>query len=330
LIGLNVMIDLLLTGGTGFVGRAFLRNLLKDYLESGCIWAKITVMSRSPEIFEKKYPEFCGHSWLRFYKGDVMQKSSFPSDSTFTHIIHAATDSASRNKYTNTERHDQIIFGTRNALNYSVEKGIKRFVYISSGAIYGKNYQFNKLNENLLMSANPLQAENAYCIAKNEAEHLCALYGDAHGIEYVVARCFSFIGPDLFHSPNFAIVNFISDALKKNEIIVKSNGLARRTYLYQDDLAYWLKVICLYGRTGHAYNVGSNKVVSISELAYLVRDIVFPDGVVKILGSQKKDVKIDKYVPDIGKSMSELGLSVKISLDESIKRTAIIMESGFS
>jgi dTDP-glucose 4,6-dehydratase len=303
--------------------------ILKEQTNSKHTWINIIVMSRSPENFRNKYPEFYGHSWLKFCKGDVMHLSSFPKSTQFTHLMHAATDSASRDKYTNLERHDQIVYGTRNALEYSVKNNIGRFLFISSGAVYGKNTQYDTLDEDLLIGANPLQSKNAYSVAKYEAEHLCTLYGEMYNIEYVVARCFTFIGSDLVHAPNFAIVNFISDALWSKEIVVKGDGLACRTYLYQDDLAYWLKVILIHGLSGQAYNVGSDEVVSISELAYLVRDLVSPGKLVRILGKQKeRDVKIDRYIPNITKANFELGLNVEITLEDSIKKTAAIMKKN--
>lgn len=323
------MIKLLLTGGTGFLGRSFLRMILKEQASSKCIWINITVMSRSPENFRNKYPEFYGHSWLKIFKGDVMHPSSFPKSSQFTHLMHAATDSASRDKYTDLERHDQIVFGTRNALEYSVKNNIGRFLFISSGAVYGKNTEHDTLDEGLLTGANPLQSKNAYSVAKYEAEHLCALYGEMYNIEYIIARCFAFIGSDLAHAPNFAIINFITDSLWNKEIIIKGDGLACRTYLYQDDLAYWLRVILINGLSGQAYNVGSDEVVSISELAYLVRDIVSPGKLVRILGKQKeRDVKIDKYIPNVTKAKLELGLNVRISLAESIHKTAVAIKKS--
>ncbi len=325
------MIKLLLTGGTGFLGRSFLRIILKEQISSKYVWINVTVMSRSPDSFKSKYPEFYGYSWLNFCKGDVMNLSSFPKNTQFTHLMHAATDSASRDKYTNLERHDQIVFGTRNALEYSAKNNISRFLFISSGAVYGKNTQHDMLDENLLIGVNSLQSKSAYSVAKYEAEHLCALYGEMYNIEYIVARCFTFIGPDLAHAPNFAIVNFISDALWNKEIVVKGDGLACRTYLHQDDLAYWLKVILTNGLSGQAYNVGSDEVVSISELAYLVRDLVSPEKLVRTLGKQKeRSIKIDRYIPNITKVKLELGLNVEIKLEESIRKTATIMKKNHS
>lgn len=321
------MVRLLLTGGTGFVGRSFLRMVLREQTEPEYIWIKITVMSRSPERFKEKYPEFDNLPWLGFCEGDVMKPSSFPKYIEFTHCMHAATDSANRDEYTNLDRHEQIVLGTRNMLSYSVQNNIGKFAFISSGAAYGRNSGADKLHEKISIASESLQTNNAYAVAKYEAEHLCALYGEAYGIEYVIARCFSFIGPDLLGNSNFAIVNFIFDALQNEAIIVKGDGLAQRTYLYQDDMALWLKIILLQGVSGQAYNVGSDEVVSISELAHMVRDLISPEKPVKVLGkNERKKSKVDRYVPDISKAKFELGLTIEFPLENSIQKTVNIIK----
>ena len=69
---------------------------------------------------------------------------------------------------------------------------------------------------------------------------------------------------------------------------------------------------------GQTYNVGSNEVVSIAELAYLVRDVIAPNKPVRILGKAKIGTAGKRYIPDIRKIQKELGLSVSISLKEAI------------
>lgn len=80
----------------------------------------------------------------------------------------------------------------------------------------------------------------AYSQAKRAAEHLCALYREAYGLETVVARCFAFIGQDLPFNAHYAIGNFIQDALSAEQITVAGDGTPLRTYLDQSDLAHWL------------------------------------------------------------------------------------------
>lgn len=162
-------------------------------------------------------------------------------------------------------------------------------------------------------------------MGKRIAEHLCALYAEAHPIEFVVARCFAFVGPDLPLDAHFAIGNFIRDALTADVITVRGDGSPLRSYLYQSDLAHWLLALLQYGRHGQAYNVGSDETHSIADVAYLVRNLLAPDKPVQFLGEIDNAATRSIYVPDIRKVQEELGLKVAVPLAEAIQRTG----SGF-
>ena len=161
-------------------------------------------------------------------------------------------------------------------------------------------------------------------LAKRAAEHLCTLYRDAYGLEIVVARCFAFVGRDLPLDVHFAIGNFIRDALYADAIEVAGDGSPLRTYLDQDDLAHWLVTLLERGQAGQSYNVGSDEVVSIGELAHLVRDIIAPQKPVHIRRLPSGNAGRNRYVPDIRRARDELGLKVRIPLAEAIRRAGDI------
>lgn len=172
-------------------------------------------------------------------------------------------------------------------------------------------------------SGSPPLAEpsTAYGQAKRAAEYLCALVGAQHGLETVVARCFAFVGPDLPFNVHFAIGNFIGDALTADALTVSGDGTPLRTYLHQSDLAHWLFTLLEHGRPDQAYNVGSDEVISIADLAHLVRYILATEKPVRILGQPAPGAARNRYVPDIQKAHQELGLNVTIPLAEAIRRT---------
>jgi dTDP-glucose 4,6-dehydratase len=123
-----------LTGGTGFFGKALLRHHLSSECFAAC---EIAVLSRNPEQFLAAYPEFSGHSSITFLKGDIQQPKSLPWDQTFTHVLHAATDSTIGPSLTPLQRYDQIVDGTINLLDLAVATGANRFLLTSSDVIYG-------------------------------------------------------------------------------------------------------------------------------------------------------------------------------------------------
>jgi dTDP-glucose 4,6-dehydratase len=315
--------QLLLTGGTGFFGRALLRHWLSE-AGNGQSIPEITLLTRSCDSFLNQYPEFSGLPWLHFIQGDILCPESLPREYSFSHVLHAAADSTLGPNLQPLQRFEQIVEGTRNMLDFALNCGAKRFLLTSSGAVYGAQpCDMERIPEHYNGIPDPLNPRNAYGIAKRTAEHLCALYQDTYGIEGIIARCFAFVGQDLPLNVHFAIGNFIRDALWHDAINVAGNGMPVRSYLDQQDLAIWLLTLLEKGQAGAAYNVGSDEAVTIAELAYLVRDTLAPNKPVYIQGQPGADHNNrNRYVPDVAKIKGELGLQVSVSLVEAIKRTA--------
>ena len=313
---------ILLTGGTGFVGKALLRHWVAQ-TEQGIAPTEVTVLSRDPEKFLKQFPEFRAQEWLDFHRGDVLEPASLPSEGSFTRILHAAADSTLGPRLTPLERYDQIVDGTRHLLDFAVSRGISRFLLISSGGVYGPQpTDISHVTEAHNGMPDTLNPANAYSIAKRCAEHLCSLYWNRYGVETVNARCFAFVGRDLPLDVHFAIGNFIRDALYSEEIVISGDGSAIRSYMDQRDLAAWLPILLEHGLAGQAYNVGSDVEISIGDLAALVASTLAPAKPVRILGNADPANLRNRYVPCIEKARRELGLQVAIPLAEAIMAAA--------
>ena len=318
--------SLFVTGGTGFFGRSLLRRIIEVSHQIPLLPEAVTVLTRNPEEFLNQYPEFTNLNWLRLIRGDVLNslKNVDRLDENYSHIIHAAADSTAGPQMPLLERYDQIVSGTRNVLNFALKVNAKKFLLISSGGVYGAQpVEMNSFPETFLGMPDPLNAINTYSVAKRMAEHLCALYANSYDLNIVVARCFAFVGPDLPLNAHFAIGNFIRDALNHSPIVVNGNGSPLRSYLYQADLADWLLALVEHGAAGQAYNVGSDEVISILDLAYLVKRTLSPniDIVVKGANSSEELVR-NRYVPDIHKIKDELSVRISVSLKRAIELTA--------
>ncbi len=311
-----------LTGGTGFFGRALLRFWMQRAQE-GELLPTITAISRTPEDFFIRYPEFAGLKWFSLHKGDILAPETFPPTEKYTHVLHAATQTFRETSTRALDYYEEITNGTRNVLDFAVSCGARRFLLTSSGAVYGPQPPaLTHIPEDYSGAPNPLDPANAYGLGKRMSEHLCTLYQDAYGIETVSARCFAFVGPDMPLNTYLALGNFIRDALWGDEIIVSGNGMPVRSYLYQDNLAQWLLALLVRGAPGRAYNVGSEEAISIADLARLTRDIISPDKPVRILGQKSADGPRNLYVPDLTRIQRELGLEVSTSLRQAIAKTA--------
>ncbi|OYT93505.1 MAG: UDP-glucose 4-epimerase, partial [Pseudomonas sp. PGPPP3] len=262
-------------------------------------------------------------TWLHLAQGDVGVRDSLPFGRRFSHVLHAATDSTLGPRLSPLERYDQIVCGTRNVLDLAVHSRAQRFLLTSSGAVYGPQPPaLTQIPENYHAMPDPLHTAHAYGVAKRTAEHLCALYFNAHGLQTVVARCFAFVGRDLPLDVHFAIGNFIRDALHRPAIFVQGDGSPVRSYLDQRDLAVWLTRLLQGGTAGEAYNVGSDQAITIASLASLVRDTLAPEKEVRIANADASPAGRNVYVPSIAKAQADLGLQVQVPLVEAIREAA--------
>jgi dTDP-glucose 4,6-dehydratase len=312
---------LFITGGTGFFGCWMLESFAwaSDLLDLG---AEITVLTRSIEAFRTKAPHLATHPCIRLLEGDV-RSFDFP-DGRFTHVIHAAADATPRLCQ---ERPllvlDTIVDGTRRVLDFAVTRGVRRVLFISSGAVYGTQpAEISHLPESYRGAPLVAGSASVYAEAKRMAESLCAVYHETHGIEAPIARCFAFVGPYMAVDAHFAIGNFILDQVCGRVIRVKGDGTPIRTYLYAADLAIWLWTILVKGAPGRPYNVGSESEVSIAEAAFAVSAALTPPKAVRIASKPRRGVAPQRYVPSTERARSELNLREWVRLEDAIRRTA--------
>ncbi|MGH8049023.1 MAG: NAD-dependent epimerase/dehydratase family protein [Chthoniobacterales bacterium] len=309
---------LFLTGGTGFFGAWLVESFchINDALGLG---AEAVVLTRDPAAAGSKFPHLSGRGDLEFIKGDI-RDFCFP-DGDFSHVIHAATTSGA--PVPPHEMLETIVGGTQRVIDFIAPRKGCRLLYISSGAVYGPQPpSLTHIPEEYPGAPDSLDVSAAYGNGKRAAEHLCAVAAMQSGFEFVAARCFAFIGPHLPLDAHFAIGNFIRDAMRGGPIRVGGDGTPFRSYLYAADLAVWLWTLLFRGVSARAYNVGSSEDMTIAAIASEVAralDIVQPVEIARDAISGRPP---SRYVPSVERAGRELNLSVRIGLQESIRRTA--------
>jgi dTDP-glucose 4,6-dehydratase len=311
---------LFITGGTGFIGCWLLECLRHAERRHG-LRLQTTILTRDIDAFRQKAPHLAEHASFTFVNGNIVD-FDFP-DGEFSHVIHAAADaSAKLNAEDPLRMFDTVIVGTRRALDFGVASKAKRFLQLSSGAVYGRQpAEISHIDEQWMGGPDCRAPVNAYAEAKRAAEMLCAIYGKQFGLEISIARIFAVLGPYQTLDAHFAAGNFINDAMHGRAIVVQGDGRACRSYLYAGDLVVWLLRLLARGEPGRAYNVGSSDSVTIGEFAARVAALI-GGGDYIILGAADAGWNPGRYTPSTAAIERDLGVARTVSLDEAILRTA--------
>jgi nucleoside-diphosphate-sugar epimerase len=312
--------SIFLTGATGFFG-SWLLALLAHAERGHKLGLKVCVLTRDADAFRARWPELAALPFLTAVEGDV-RYFEFPKP-RFTHIIHAATDTSVAADQSPLQLMDTIVRGTQRTLEFAVSTRARRFLYVSSGAVYGAQpADLEAMPETYMGACDPLDRRSVYGQAKRLAEQLCTVFRTERGLETVVARAFAIVGPGMPIDAHLAIGNFIRDATAGQTIRISGDGTPLRSYLYASDLAAWLVRMLLRGRSGAAYNVGSDQAVSIGDLARLVASTLSSGSDVSIAQEPQGGNFRSRYIPNVDKARRDLSLDVWTPLDQAIARTA--------
>lgn len=305
-----------LTGGTGFFGYWLLLTIAR--LNAAGAGISVVALSRNPQRFLERYPEFRAAPWLQLIQGDV-KNYDFTQDS-FDLFIHGASDTSPEAAHRALELFDAIVLGTRHVLDHAVACKTRRVLIISSGAVYGEQpAEVSHIHENAPYACNSTNPADAYGVGKRAMEMLAACYAREYGLEPVFARCFAFIGYGL--PPHLAMGQLIHSALKQGRIVIKGDGKTIRSYLYAADLAVWLLALACKGKAGEAYNVGSDEAFRLDELAQLISATLGVNIPVEILGQSTSTSRI-RYVPAVSRIRQELGVMIWTDMTTGVKRMA--------
>ena len=311
---------ILVTGGTGFLGRWLTASLLAAGVPGP--GGQLLLLSRRPD--DVRLPAV---DWARLVRGDVAGLAALDGVGPVDLVVHAAASSSAGFGTGDGEPRAMaatIFDGTRAALAVAA-RGAARLLFLSSGAVYGPRTA--PVHEDDGGAPDPLEPRSAYGEAKRLAENLCASATAAGDVEAVIARCFAFVGPGIPLRAHYAAGNFLADALEARPIAVEGDGRPLRSYLYCADLARWCVALLVRGIPGRAYNVGSPTAVSIRELAD--RCVTASGRALPVeVGSAPGPGPAPCYVPVVARAKEELGLQVRVGLDQALARTLGWLRAG--
>jgi dTDP-glucose 4,6-dehydratase len=312
---------ILITGGTGFLGSYLLETLAyanKNILAEPCT---AFVLTRDAEKFSARMPHIVSLKEIKILEGDV--RSYDFSRIGCSHIIHAATPSDPsivRNEPLTLM--ETISLGTTNVLKAASKKNIESFLFLSSGAVYGKQPpELKRVPEDCTYGPDISQGRFGYAEGKRFAEVLCAAYREKYGLPAKIARLFTFVGPYQKLSAGFASTEFMRNCFNKEKIRIIDGGRTIRSYCYSADLAVALWKILLDESRHNIYNVGSEEEVSIKKLAEMIRNNFPYETDIITEGPGSGAGLPDRYLPDITRLRTEYGYDLKYPAKEAIRRT---------
>jgi nucleoside-diphosphate-sugar epimerase len=213
-----------ITGGTGLFGHWILDSL-SDANRRLNLEIEATVLTRNPEKAVMKMPGL-DHR-IKFIQGHV-ENFDLPSEK-FDFILHMATTSAEEtfNGVDQTQKLKMLFEGTQRVFELALRSDANRVLFTSSGAVYG-NQNCDSIKESAMSHIDTFNSASGLALGKSLAEYILFQAYSKTGLEVVIARCFSFVGPGIPLHLHYAIGNFIKNAIERNPIHVKGDGLAIR------------------------------------------------------------------------------------------------------
>lgn len=262
---------ILITGASGLIGSCMIDVLLaanKFYDKN----IRIIAAGRNVEKLQKRFNYFESQN-LSIMKYDVMNPLKVSEQVNY--IIHAASnaDPVAYSLYP-VETLLTNIYGTNNILTFCKEHKETRLLLTSTFETYGKIYDKDVYTENDSGEVDLNSIRSCYPESKRCAEILMRCYEKEYDIDFVIARLCSIYGPTMKENDSKAHAQFIRNAINNEKIVLKSEGLQKRTYCYLMDTISGILTILFRGKSGEAYNVSNEEgIISIAELAKMVSDI---------------------------------------------------------
>lgn len=315
-----------IAGATGLIGSYLVDVLLyaNEVMDAG-----ITVYAagRSMQRLDNRF-FYSQDEKLHLVEQDVIETLKEKPEADY--IIHGASNAypAAFRKYP-AETLMSNVLGTKRLLDYAVEKGARRFLYISSGEVYGEGEPGSQgYRETESGYVNPMEVRSCYPNGKRAAETLCAAYGEEHGVDAVVVRPCHTYGPNATGADNRANVQFVNEALAGHDIIMHSKGEHIRSYCYIADCVSGILTVLLDGIAGNAYNIANKH--AITTIAGFAREVAvqtgrqvrfeLPDDTL-----QKEQTKITKAVLD-SSLLESLGWIGEYEVKKGINHTLRILK----
>lgn len=204
--------------------------------------------------------------------------------------------------------------GTVSLMEAMRDVGVRRVVFISSGAVYGDQ------GEQPLQVTAPPNPRSPYAVSKLAAEYYVRTIGDLWGIESVCLRVFNAYGPGqrlpASHPP--VIPNFLRNAVRGGTLVVHGSGDQTRDYVYVDDVVRAMVAAATAPNINHdIINIGSGAETPVRELVRLVLEV--SNSHAEVVYNPQTDPGVSRMCADLSLAREKLGYRPRVSLLEGLQ-----------
>ena len=300
----------LVTGGAGFVGS----HLVDELVGRGY---KVVVLDNFLSGNIKNVSQHLETDGFKLVDGDVRDRrvvrDAMDGVDAVVHL--AALIDVEESVKNPVPTHEVNVTGTLNVLEEAVRRGVKRFVYASSTAVYGE------LNPLPLNEDCPPRPVSPYAASKVSAEFYCKAFYGSYGLDAVVLRYFNVYGPRQERNPYSGVITrFLSNASSGEPLVIYGDGEQTRDFVYIDDVVD-ATMLALEGGSlaDEIFNVCTGKPTAINELAQVVKEVSGRDVQIVYGKARRGDLRYNYGDP--AKAEEVLGFRAKVTLRKGLECT---------
>ena len=309
------ILNVLITGGAGFVGSHLVERFVsKNY--------NVTVIDNLLTGSKKNLEPFLENENFTFIDFDVQNHIEISQDLDYVlHLASAASPKAYTEHPINTLKAGSI--GTINTLGLAKAKSSK-YLLTSTSEIYG-DPQISPQPETYWGNVNPNGVRSMYDEAKRFAEAAVASYNRIYNLDTRIVRLFNTYGPKMKINDGRVVTNFISQAIKGEDITIYGNGNQTRSFCFIDDTVLGI-IKAMESDSSEVFNIGNPNEITILQLAEKVISLTNSKSAIKFVKLPEDDPMQRK--PDITKANKKLNWFPEVSLEDGLLKTIEWVENS--
>ncbi|CAN5288699.1 dTDP-glucose 4,6-dehydratase [soil metagenome] len=300
--------SVVVTGGAGFIGSTFARLLVERGYEQVRVFDKLTYAGNPANIDDlRSCPGFS------FVQGDICNRDDVErACEGFDAIVNFAAEThVDRSLMDPGEFITTDVYGVFVLLEVVRERGLKRFVHVSTDEVYGQ------VSDGSWVETDPLAPRNPYSASKAGGELMLGAYVATHGVPALISRGSNTYGP--YQYPEKFLPLAATNVLDGQPIPVYGDGLQVRDWLHADDHAAAIELLLCKGTVGEIYNIaGRNERQNIDIARIILDELDVPEDMLKHVTDRKGHDR--RYSMDCTK-ITKLGWAPSVDFESGLRET---------